>query len=121
MVPYLVGIHGMRAAVASQCKGIHALHAVRRLLVQGHALQALLQRLSIGLLPLLLRLLHRHSAPCSVQSISLGDHQASVQSASRRTRVRYSTEQHYPHDIRGPTSLRETHPWQAKSGEAGRH
>lgn len=64
MMPYLVSIHGVRAAVRPHGKGIHALHAVRRVLVlvQGHALQALLQGLSTRLLPLLLGLLQRRKA-----------------------------------------------------------
>ena len=56
--PYRSHVHGVGATVDAHGEGVHALHAVRWLLVQRHGLQALLQRLCVSLLPLLLRLYH---------------------------------------------------------------
>lgn len=102
MTPYLVGIHSMSIAVGPHCIRIHALQAVRRLLVQGHALQALLQRLSVRLLPLLLCLLHTYSAPQSLKEDIIRIHTASGHSVPRYMRVGYPDKQRYPCDMQGP-------------------
>ncbi len=58
--PHRAGIPRIGTAEWTHGKGVHGLQAMRRLLVQRHGLQALLQGLSISLLPLLLRLRDKH-------------------------------------------------------------